>query len=377
MEAQLLKFKRLLTMSRERLEENQRQLSDKTQAISLLTHENDTIKTQLSQQADAAAAATAALQQLQQQLQQQQQQQLQQQQKQEQQRQQRERGRERAGTPPVVVEAPPRRALLRVQQHNLIWVLFEKDDTPSSSSSSNNSSSSSNGDTLPTLNLAWKAFSSEADLLSYIARGPGQEPLILPPSCLSIEQSTRLSLEAQGKVDRLQEELRYVLHMCAHRNILLSCYYYPAFTLPPSLPHRVRSELAIRQKDAEINHLSAATLRSPLPPSLPPSRRKYRVRSELAMRQKDAEIKHLSAAALAAQQKRIDNQAPDDEELKRTVKAQVRPPSLPPSLPAAALVAQQKRIDNQALDDEELQRTVKAQVRPPSLLLSLPPSFSR
>lgn len=56
------------------------------------------------------------------------------------------------------------------------------------------------------------------------------------------------------------------------------------------------------------------------------------MRSELAIRQKDAEIKHLSAAALAAQQHKIDNEAPDEEELKRTVKQQVSPPSLPPLL---------------------------------------------
>eukprot|EP00624_Nannochloropsis_granulata_P005424 evm.model.NODE_38439_length_6783_cov_11.629515.2 len=172
MEAQLIKFKRLLTMSRERLEENQRQISDKNQAIDRLTHEVDTIKTKLSrsqsqaiEQTQAAAAATTALQQLQHQLKQQQHKQQQhQKQQQQQQRQQREGGK---------------------------------------------------------------------------------------------EKSTRLSLEAQGRVDRLQEELR-----------------------------------------------------------------KYRVRSELAMRHKNAEIKHLTAAALAAQQHKIDNEAPDEEELKRTVKLQ-------------------------------------------------------
>ncbi|GAB5035002.1 Hypothetical protein NocV09_02300170 [Nannochloropsis oceanica] len=261
MEAQLLKFKRLLTMSRERLEENQRQLSDKNQTIDRLTREVDTIKSKLSrsqtqttEQTQAAAAAIAALKQLQQQ-QQQQQHQKNQQQKHQQQRQQRERGEEKMGDPPVAVEVPPRRALLRVQQDNLIWVLFEKDEPPKGSSSS--SSNSSNGDKHHSLGLAWKSFACEEDLAGHIARGPGQEPLLLPSPCLSPQQSTRLSLEAQGRVDQLQEELR-----------------------------------------------------------------KYRVRSELAIRQKDAEIKHLSAAALAAQQHKIDNEAPDEEELKRTVKQQ-------------------------------------------------------
>lgn len=230
MEAQLLKFKRLLTMSRERLEENQRQLSDKNQTIDRLTREVDTIKSKLSrsqtqttEQTQAAAAAIAALKQLQQQ-QQQQQHQKNQQQKHQQQRQQRERGEEKMGDPPVAVEVPPRRALLRVQQDNLIWVLFEKDEPPKGSSSS--SSNSSNGDKHHSLGLAWKSFACEEDLAGHIARGPGQEPLLLPSPCLSPQQSTRLSLEAQGRVDQLQEELRYVLHLL----------FFPSSLLPSPSP---------------------------------------------------------------------------------------------------------------------------------------------
>jgi len=307
LEAQLLKFKRLLTMSRERLEENQRHLGEKTQTIDRLSKEVESTRQQWRQteaiaasKAQAALEATTALKELQQQLNQQQQ---------EMKDVEKEAKHGKGGSirrklapdkqgkqsPKPTLPAYPRRSLLYVEHGGTHWVLFDYHDPVSHKSGAQNQE---NGCPSPSPSQAvWRAFPARSDLDAFLLQVPGSEPLLLPAPCLPAAQASLLQAQAQAQVEKALEELR-----CGEDDRPPS--------LPPSLPPR------------------------PDPPSFPPHSRKYRVRTELAVRQKDMEIQQLSAQLLASQQDRIQHQGPTEEELRRTLKAQVGLPSLPPSLPS-------------------------------------------
>ncbi|TFJ84056.1 hypothetical protein NSK_004530 [Nannochloropsis salina CCMP1776] len=295
LEAQLLKFKRLLTMSRERLEENQRHLGEKTQTIDRLSKEVESTRQQWRQteaiaasKAQAAIEATTALKELQQQLNQQQQ---------EMKDVEREAKHGKGGSirrklapdkqgkqsPKPTLPAYPRRSLLYVEHGGTHWVLFDYHDPVSHKSGAQNQE---NGCPSPSPSSAvWRAFPAKSDLDAFLLQVPGSEPLLLPAPCLPAAQASLLQAQAQAQVEKALEALR-----CGDDD--------RRTFLPPSLPPH------------------------PDPRSFPPHSRKYRVRTELAVRQKDMEIQQLSAQLLASQQDRIQHQGPTEEELRRTLKAQ-------------------------------------------------------
>jgi hypothetical protein len=104
--------------------------------------------------------------------------------------------------------AVPRRLLRRVDANELVWVLveFETDDV-------------------------WKCFNSEQELDDFIQRVPGAA-LTKPPRLLSPLESASVEEESKRRSERIVEEFRR---------------------------YKVRSEIALKQKDAEIKQ---ATLRS-------------------------------------------------------------------------------------------------------------------
>eukprot|EP01038_Epipyxis_sp_PR26KG_P014998 gene14998-20175_t len=122
----------------------------------------------------------------------------------------------------------PRRILCRVEVEDAIWLLIEYED--------------SNDD-------VWKSFTDEQLMVDFIQRIPGV-PLICPPKCLSVEESTRIEEDSKRKVERIVEEFRR---------------------------YKVRTEIAKKQKDAETKQansnitLTSAnnnTIQSTLPSSL-------------------------------------------------------------------------------------------------------------
>ena len=111
----------------------------------------------------------------------------------------------------VIIDASsvPRRLLRRVDANDQVWVLVEYESED-----------------------VWRSFNSDGDLDVFIQRSPGSFSLVKPPKLLSLLESAAIEEESKRRVERIVEEFRR---------------------------YKVRAEIAIKQKDAEIKQ---ATLRS-------------------------------------------------------------------------------------------------------------------
>ena len=78
----------------------------------------------------------------------------------------------------------------------------------------------------------WIRFSAEDELRDYVQRLPGA-PLTIPNKCLTTHESAKIENESARKVERVVEEFRRF---------------------------KVKAEIALKQKDAELKHSSASTL---------------------------------------------------------------------------------------------------------------------
>ena len=85
---------------------------------------------------------------------------------------------------------------------------------------------------------AWRAFASEHEVYDFLQRIPGK-PLNKPSPCLTSEECTAIETEAAKKVELIVEEFRR---------------------------YKVRTEIARKQRDAEMRH-NAAGVASPSPSS--------------------------------------------------------------------------------------------------------------
>jgi len=143
----IVKYKKLLNMARQGLEDNQRHLSEKDKRIHQLTKEIETLK--LKQQQKAS----------------------------------------KTGEP----ELAPRRILRRVDERGLIWALFEWGVM-------------SEAETTPP-EPSWCSFQSEEQLQDFIRIDCG-EPILVPPCCMTSEEAKKVTDDAKAQILKVQDEFR-------------------------------------------------------------------------------------------------------------------------------------------------------------------------
>ena len=169
-ESQLAKYKRLLNMAKSSLESNQRLISSKDSEIAQLTQalkDSHNKKEKARRGGGINARGDAAL---------------------------------GANSP------RPRQILRRVDCEELVWVLIEYEIAELVNNKPGGGGSGS-GKSKMEADLSWSSFKSEEDLLEFIARVPGK-PLIVPPRCLSPEESGMIESSSRDRVERITEEFR-------------------------------------------------------------------------------------------------------------------------------------------------------------------------